>query len=307
MRPNPFLPFLCLALIASASAQTPDAAATQHKEDPHILPASDHTFTGNVAVASQYVFRGLTQTNGKPALQGGFDYAHAGGFYLGTWLSNISWYTDQNAGFASTPAALASPGAVGAPYAPGKSNSTNLEWDLYGGYKHTFASGWSLDLGLIEYYYPGIYDNRGAYRQPHTTEVYGQVGYEWASLKYSKAVSTDTFGFHESKGADYVDLSAGIPMGESGCKILAHAGRQTYPRHRNEGYWGNSGGDNGFFTYTDYKIGLMKEGKAFTFSLAWTYADTKDAAPDGETTAYLNAFGKNIGGNRITLTVMRVF
>ena len=56
------------------------------------------SLTSNVGVSSQYVFRGLAQTNERPALQGGADYAHASGLYAGTWLSNISWFSDTNAG-----------------------------------------------------------------------------------------------------------------------------------------------------------------------------------------------------------------
>lgn len=107
--------FLALSALAPMSAQTTGTEATIHKEDQHTIPKSDHTFTGNLTLASQYVFRGLTQTDGKAALQGGFDYSHANGFYIGTWLSNVSWYTDQNAGVASAPVALASPGSVGHP------------------------------------------------------------------------------------------------------------------------------------------------------------------------------------------------
>src|SRR5947208_1968347 len=58
-------------------------------------PKSPHSVTGNFGLFSQYIFRGLTQTNRKPALQGGFDYAHASGFYAGIWGSNISWITDS--------------------------------------------------------------------------------------------------------------------------------------------------------------------------------------------------------------------
>ena len=58
-------------------------------------PASPHTVTGNVGIYSQYIFRGLTQTNGDPALQGGVDYAHSSGFYLGAWGSNISWLKEN--------------------------------------------------------------------------------------------------------------------------------------------------------------------------------------------------------------------
>src|SRR5450830_273490 len=101
----------------TVSAQTAAAAA----------PASPHTFTGNVGLVSQYIFRGLTQTNGDPAIQCGADYSHASGFYAGTWLSNISWYTDQNANVKSAPVSLASPGSV-VGYTPNQSNAASLEW-----------------------------------------------------------------------------------------------------------------------------------------------------------------------------------
>jgi hypothetical protein len=58
---------------------------------PAPAPEPEFTFTANVGLFSQYVFRGLTQTNEKPAIQGGFDLAHKSGFYVGTWASNISW------------------------------------------------------------------------------------------------------------------------------------------------------------------------------------------------------------------------
>src|SRR5437762_3247023 len=57
-------------------------------------PQPEHTITGNVGLFSQYIFRGLTQTNENPALQGGFDYAHISGLYAGVWGSNISWISD---------------------------------------------------------------------------------------------------------------------------------------------------------------------------------------------------------------------
>ncbi|WP_434517302.1 TorF family putative porin (plasmid) [Dechloromonas sp. ARDL1] len=272
-----------------------------------VAPTPEHSLTGNVGVVSQYVFRGLSQTDGKPAVQGGFDYAHVSGFYLGTWLSNISWFTDQNAGVKNAPVSLASPGSVGAPYTTGASNSASLEWDFYGGYKNSFGDGWTYDVGLIRYYYPGRFDNLGAYRKPDTTEVYGAIGYKWLTLKYSKAISTYTFGVNESRGASYLDLSAQIPVGETGYNILAHVGRQNYPGKSNVGYWGASGGDNNFFDYTDYKLGLAKEYQGFNFGLTWTYADTKHTAPDGNTTAYMNAFGRNIGRDRVVASVSKSF
>lgn len=281
--------------MASVSAQAEPAAAVAGP------------LTGNMTVASQYVFRGLSQTNGKPAIQGGLDYVHANGLYVGTWFSNISWFTDQNAGVKNAPVSLASPGAAGAPYTAGASNAARLEWDFYGGYKNTFATDWTYDVGIIRYEYPGRFDDLGAYRQPNTTEVYGAIGYKWLTLKYSKAISTYTFGVNESKGAGYLDLSAAVPLGESGYNLLAHVGRQNYPGNANVGYWGASGGNNDFFDYTDCKLGLSKDFQGFTFGLAWTYANTKHTAPDDNTTAYMNAFGKNIGRDQVVVSVSKSF
>ena len=295
---------LFAAFAAPTMAQTAAPAA-------EAAPAP--ALTANIGLVSDYVFRGLTQTNGRPAIQGGIDYAHSSGFYVGTWLSNISWFTDQNAGTRSTaggnigPISLASPGGVGAPYVANQSNQASLEWDIYGGYKGSFAGDWTYDIGLLRYQYPGTYDNLGAYRKPNTTEVYGAIGYKWLTLKYSKAISTHTFGVNEGKGADYIDLSAVVPLADSGVNLLAHVGHQRYSSDSNVGYWGASGGNNSYFSYTDYKLGVTKEYSGFTLGVAYSYANTKNAAPDNQTTAYLNAFGKNIGRGRGIVSVSRTF
>lgn len=296
-----------LPVAAQSNEPSPVSPVTEHKANLHVVPASNHTVTANIGLVSQYVFRGLTQTNGKPAIQGGVDYAHASGVYVGTWLSNITWFTDQNAGVKSAPVALSSPGAVGAPYLPGKSNQASLEWDIYGGYKGSFAGDWNYDVGILRYEYPGTYDNTGAYRNPNTTEIYGAIGYKWLTLKYSKAVSTYTFGVNESEGADYIDLSATMPIADSGFNLLMHVGHQRYPTKPNTEYWGASGGNNGYFSYTDYKLGVTKDYAGFTFGIAWTYADTKDTAPDNDTTTYMSAFGKNLGRSRGALSVTKTF
>lgn len=296
-----------IASVLFAAFAAPCMAQTAAPAAPEATPAPAPALTANIGLVSDYVFRGLTQTNGKPAIQGGFDYTHSSGFYVGTWLSNISWFTDQNAGTKGAPTSLAAPGGVGAPYSVTGSNQASLEWDIYGGYKGSFADDWTYDVGVLTYYYPGTYQNLGPYRKPNTTDVYGAIGYKWFTLKYSKAISTHTFGVNESKGADYIDLSAAVPLGDSGVNLQAHVGHQRYPSDSNVGYWGTSGGNNGFFSYTDYKIGLTKEFSGFTVGLAYTYADTKDAAPDNQTTAYLNAFGKNIGRGRGLLSVSRTF
>src|SRR3954469_18200259 len=89
---------------AAVSGQTPTPGTSPGTAPPAAgapataAPEPDFTFTGNVGIYSQYVFRGVSQTNEKPALQGGFDLGHKSGLYVGTWLSNISWLSDASPG-----------------------------------------------------------------------------------------------------------------------------------------------------------------------------------------------------------------
>src|SRR5882672_11976371 len=121
---------------ASASISTP-STAQQAAATPPPPPV-----TGNITLASEYRFRGIDQTFGKPAIQGGFDYSHASGIYLGNWNSNVS----QGAGY---------PGG-------------NIEMDFYGGYKHAFGD-FGLDVGAIYYYYPGTDSSLLGAANPHST------------------------------------------------------------------------------------------------------------------------------------------
>ena len=105
-----------------------------------------YTLTGNFGLFSQYIFRGLSQTDAKPAAQGGFDFAHESGFYLGTWASNISWLKENaslNGG--------GGPNVITGTYESGGS----LEWDFYGGYKWSLPNDFVVDFGTLYYAYPG--------------------------------------------------------------------------------------------------------------------------------------------------------
>ncbi|HTL26710.1 MAG TPA: TorF family putative porin, partial [Burkholderiales bacterium] len=77
-----------IAIALAATAGSPALAFAQAA--PAAAPQSPHTLTGNVALVSSYRFRGIDQTFGKPALQGGVDYSHASGFYAGNWNSNVN-------------------------------------------------------------------------------------------------------------------------------------------------------------------------------------------------------------------------
>ena len=295
-------------LTAHLMAQTSATPTPLPPAPPSLL---GFTLGGSATIGSQYIFRGLTQTDGKPTVQAELDLVHPSGFYLSTSFSNISWFTDQNAGVASAPTGLGSPAAVGAPlYQPGKVNSAAVELDLFGGYKWGFAKDWTLDVGLYRYLYPGTYDNLGAYRNPATTEAYLGVSYAWASLKYSQVISANTFGVNNSGGTSYADLTLAIPLGGSGWTVLAHGGRTAYSTKANPGYFFNGSyvtGDNALFSYSDYKLGIAKEIKGYVLTLTATDTDAKSRAADHDLTVYENVMGRNIGKSTVTFTIAKAF
>jgi uncharacterized protein (TIGR02001 family) len=208
---------LVLALLATSSAafaQTAPAAAA-----PEV--------TYNVGVVSQYRYRGIAQTKGDPALQGGVDYANANGFYLGAWGSTIKWIKDAK------------------PDANVSAAKGSVELDLYGGYKFE-AAGLAYDVGYLRYQYVGntYKDASTANVNANTDEAYGAVTYGPATLKYSYAFS-DLFGYMNSRGSNYWDLSATFDLG-NGYSFVPHVGRQTVK---------NASG----VTYNDYALTLNKD------------------------------------------------
>ena len=272
-----------LAAVLPGAALAADEV-TMHKEDKHVIPPSAHTLTGNAGLFSQYIFRGLTQTNEKPALQGGFDYSHSAGFYAGVWGSNISWITDT---VQPAPAGL----------------SASLELDTYFGFKNSFADDFTYDVGFLRYNYPGSYP--ALFVKPDTNEIYGAIGYKWLTAKYSYSLG-DTFGFAQARGTDYLDISANFPVADTGITLGAHVGKQSY-KGTNAALWGASGCTNKCLDYTDYKLGVSKDFSGYVVGLAFTNTNAKAFAPDGVTAIYQNGFGKNIGRSETVLSVSKTF
>jgi uncharacterized protein (TIGR02001 family) len=236
---------------------------------------SPHTLTANVGLFSQYVFRGLAQSNEKPAIQGGADYAHASGFYAGTWLSNVSWFSDTNAG-----------------------NSNSLEWDLYGGFRKSWDNGFTGDVGYLRYEYPGSYPALPAGTvKPNTDEAYVAVGWKWASLKYSYAFS-NLFGVENSEGSDYLDLTVTVPLNDR-FTAVAHAGRQAFQGA--SAYAELNGTTNdALYSYEDYRATVNYGlGGGWTVSLTYTTSTAKDAG--------YTVLGKNLGDDQVVVGIARTF
>lgn len=238
------------ASLATAAFAVPNLAAAQAAAA--AAPASPHTVTGNIGLVSDYRFRGISQTFHKPAIQGGFDYSHSSGIYLGNWNSNIN----EGAGF---PAG-------------------NLEMDFYGGWKKTWGD-WGLDVGAIYYYYPGsdasagtvpattIVNPRDATKTHNgtisNTELYIGGSWKWISLKYYHATS-DYFSQPATKGSNYLDLSGTYDLG-NGWGIVGHIGS-----FRLKGW--DAGTDASKANYTDWKLGVTKDLNGWILGAA--YIDT---------------------------------
>jgi len=189
---------LLLALLATSSAAFAQTA-----------PAAPEV-TYNVGVVSQYRYRGIAQTKGQPALQGGVDYANAGGYYLGAWASQIQWLKDASQSGQT-------------PY----TGSTEL--DLYGGYKFE-NSGIAYDVGFLRYQYAGNnystpISSGTQYANANTNEIYAAGTVGAYTFKWSYSLS-NLFGYVGSRGSDYFDLTANYDMG-NGITLSPHIGRQV--------------------------------------------------------------------------------
>jgi uncharacterized protein (TIGR02001 family) len=254
-------------------------------------PTPEHTLTGNVGLFSQYVFRGLTQTNREPALQGGFDYAHSSGLYAGTWGSNISWLRDGGA------------------YRAGGS----LELDIYGGYKATFGD-FGLDVGTLYYWYPGDPTTAapGAVSNPkaNTWEVYAGGSWKWLSAKFSYSIDNKTFAVRDSRGTWYLDLTATVPLGDfakelTGFTVLAHWGKQKFDGTDPRNVGGRT--NNDLFSYTDWKLGVTYA-LPQNFTIGAYYTDTSGTDPVGYgSVAEGGVFPRSLGKGTGTIFVQKTF
>ena len=248
-------------------------------------PAAPETspITANVTLVNDYRFRGISQTNFKPAIQGGFDYAHESGVYIGNWNSNISWISDGQPG-------------VTAP----------LEMNFYGGFKkELIAKGFASDIGVLQYYYP----TSGAFTSivnPNTTEIYAAQNFTLGPVagfvKFSYAV-TNAFGNANSSGSYYPDLTLNYDTGIWGITANGHIGYQYIAGTAT----GATVSNNTLYSYTDWKLGFTKDfGGGLSAAIAYvgTNAATYNGAYSYITPASSGLPQKNLGraGALVSLT-----
>jgi uncharacterized protein (TIGR02001 family) len=229
--------------------------------------------TANVSLTTNYLYRGISQTGGKPAIQGGFDYTNPNGFYAGTWGSSISWISDE-----------------------GLATNAGLELDTYFGFRNSFATDFNYDVGFLRYNYPGTYVSPipAGMAKADTNEVYGLIGWKFISLKYSYSLG-DTFGVADAKGTNYIDLSANYTIPDTTYTLGAHYGKQTYKGSVADAA-AAAGADP---TYSDYRLSVAKDlGSGFSASL--TYSKTNASA-------FYTVLGKELGKGTGVLALSRTF
>jgi uncharacterized protein (TIGR02001 family) len=170
--------------LAATSFLTASSAMAWESED------GAHSTSASVALSTDYMWRGYTQTDDKPAISGSFDYAHSSGFYLGTWASNVDFNDDASA-----------------------------EIDIYAGFGGDIGdSGFGYDLGVLRYIYPGEnYD---------WNEYYASLSYSFVTAMI--AYTDDVYGSDED--AIYYNLSAGydLPAGFSLSAAIGYYDYQDY-------------------------------------------------------------------------------
>lgn len=155
---------------------------------------AESPLTANIAVGSNYVWRGVTQSNDTSAVSGGIDYAHASGFYVGGWWSSLS------ASGVDTDAS----GDIDAV-------STQYEQDIYLGYGFD-AGPVGLDIGYIKYMYPV-----GAAVQADFDELYVNASYDMFSAGFALTMSKEAGGAYEDDTYMYVgaefEVKKGLTLG----------------------------------------------------------------------------------------------
>ncbi len=149
--------------------------------------------SANIGVTSNYVWRGVTQTDDGAAIQGGVDYAHDSGFYIGTWVSNVD-------------------------FGPG---SGETELDVYAGFSGEMG-GLGYDIGYLHYFYPDTSDTDFG-------EIALGLTWEWLSggLNYTVYDAQDDDPtaaqvFREGDVYGYIGASFELPQGFSIGGTIGH-------------------------------------------------------------------------------------
>ncbi|QWT45363.1 TorF family putative porin [Azospira inquinata] len=257
--------------------------ANAHGEEVQEAPKE---LSATVTFASDYIFRGMTQTWGKPALQASLDYVGANGVYASVWTSNV----DSNV-------------MAGA----------NQEIDLSAGYNGVINPDWGYTFGVMRVFYPdGDYSKIKYAPFPHQeynfTEANGGISYKWLSLKFYYTL-TDLMGFNKNtgytgstRGSVYTDLSANIPLAPSWTLNL-HAGHENLAADLVTPTVNGSRHTD----FSDYRLALNKNlGQGWNANLAYTWNSNRGLLDNTPSNNDANAT-RNVGKKLFSFALSKTF
>jgi uncharacterized protein (TIGR02001 family) len=224
----------CLKWAALLLSATP--AIAQAQDAPAQRPPA-FTISGGVTLASQYRFRGISLSDEQVALQGTLNISHSSGFYAGLWGSSLDGF--------------------------GELGGSNLELDLYAGWRHQVAHGVTVDAGLLYYAYPGSKGGDFEFFEPYANvtvtrgPVTGKAGIAFAPSQDALTNNSNTYVYGE--------VSLAIP--HSPVTLTSHLG--------------NSHGDTPLTPsgdYVDWSLGANVAWRNLTVGVA--YVDTNLSATE---------------------------
>ena len=193
--------------------------------------------SANVALTTDYKFRGISQSNENPAIQGGFDLGHSSGFYIGTWGSTVDFdFSEADGGY-----------------------NGSLELDYYVGFASDINDAWSYDVGYLYYDYPGDEGDEGDYQ-----EFYGSLS--WNDLTVGVAYSDDYYAETDEFWYLYADYSFSLP---NDFALDLHVG---YNMLEEDGGFLSSDED----AYTDYSISISRDFAGINLAIAYVGTDLDD-------------------------------
>ena len=209
--------------------------------------------SASITGTSEYIWRGLKQSQGDPAVQVGIDYDFDNGFYVGTWASTIKWTEDGN-----------------------YMKDSDFETNFFGGYASEFGdTSIGYDVGLLQYYFPG--NKKSGVADVDATEAYiglnTDIAHTNLAVKYSHVLSDDAWGIADAKGSQYYEANYTIPVTDT-VTFIGHVGRSEF-----------DGTGNGKLDYTDWAVtGEYAWNDSLTLGAGWTDTNADSAlwTIDGE-------------------------
>ena len=226
--------------------------------------------TGNLGLTSDYRFRGISQSQNAPAVQGGVDYAHSSGLYIGNWNSSVSSqvYT----------------------------NGSGVESDLYAGYKKDIYKGITVDVGSYNYFYPRATTAAKTGSNYDTYEAFVGLGYGPVAVKYSQTLGNGYFGTANAKNTNYT----GADVAQSFEPLSAQLKDLSFLAH----YGHTSVANSSNLNYNDINVGL-----GYTLPKDWTisakYYTNSSMTGTFQTANTVN--GQKLYKNAVVATLTKTF